>query len=225
MPKVTQRHLDARKMQILRAARQCFSRQGFHRTTMRDIVCASRLSPGAIYRYFKGKDEIIKVMAAMRLAGRRERLSAVGKNSVPGALVADLLQTFFQPLEADANERANRRVIIQVWAEALRSPRILKAMRRNLHSLRDLVADAISRGQQLGEIRPDLDAKAVALTMIALLQGFMLHEAWNEQPDPNQYFKVIQAAFGGLRNGAEIGAQMLERQRTRNNRSSGRSLS
>jgi AcrR family transcriptional regulator len=222
MPKVSQRHLDARKMQILRAARQCFSRQGFHRTTMQDIVRASRLSPGAIYRYFKGKDEIIGVMAAMRLARRRERLSEVGTHSAPGDLVADLLQTLFQPLEADANERANRRVIIQVWAEALRSPRVLKAMRRNLHSLRDLVADAISRGQQLGEIRPDLDANAVALVMIALLQGFMLHEAWNEQPEPDRYFEVIKAAFGGLRNGAEIGAQELELHRSRNSGASGK---
>ena len=59
MPKVSDRYLEERRQQILGAAVACFARQGFHRTTMKDIYSECGLSPGAVYDYFKSKDDII----------------------------------------------------------------------------------------------------------------------------------------------------------------------
>ena len=59
MPKVTEAHLEARHQQILNTAGACFSRQGFHQTSMQDICRAAELSPGAVYRYFSSKEDII----------------------------------------------------------------------------------------------------------------------------------------------------------------------
>ena len=199
MPKVSQAHLDARRMQILKSARLCFARQGFHRTTMQHIVRASRLSPGAIYRYFRSKDEIVEALAAKRLAREIKGLTAVGGEPSGGPVIPALLRAFFEPLAADKQERVNRRVVIQVWAESLRSPRILRAVRKNLNSLRGLLADIISRGQRNGEIRPDLDPDAVARVVIGLLQSYYLHEAWDRRIGADSYVKVIAAIFAGLK--------------------------
>jgi AcrR family transcriptional regulator len=204
MPKVTQAHLDARRMQILRAATRCFARQGFHRTTMQDIVRASRLSPGAIYRYFKGKDAIVEAMVACRQEDRAQKLAGPGNDSPGGSALTYLLQTLFHPLEGDDRERAIRRVIIQVWAETLRNPRIRKAVRENMRALRDPIAARLAEAQRRGELRGDLNANAIALVMMALLQGFILHEALGEEAEPGQYLAVIKAALAGLQNGAEV---------------------
>src|ERR1035437_9135265 len=59
MPKVAQSHLDARRQQIVEAARVRFASHGFARTSMADIVTESGLSNGAIYRYFASKEEIV----------------------------------------------------------------------------------------------------------------------------------------------------------------------
>jgi AcrR family transcriptional regulator len=48
----------ARIETILRAGRKLFLKKGYSNTTMRDICQASELSTGAVYFYFKGKDEI-----------------------------------------------------------------------------------------------------------------------------------------------------------------------
>jgi hypothetical protein len=45
MPKVSQEHQESRRNQIIEAAMECFSKKGFHQTTMRDIVSESGLSP------------------------------------------------------------------------------------------------------------------------------------------------------------------------------------
>src|SRR4030042_7081481 len=62
MPKVTEGHLEARGQQILDAAWACFARKGYHQRTMQDICQESGLSPGAIYRYFAGKEAILEAI-------------------------------------------------------------------------------------------------------------------------------------------------------------------
>ena len=63
MPKVTQQYRDARRDQILGAARRCFLRDGFHSTSMQDLFAEAGLSAGAVYRYFASKDEVIVAIA------------------------------------------------------------------------------------------------------------------------------------------------------------------
>jgi TetR/AcrR family transcriptional regulator, transcriptional repressor of aconitase len=59
MPKVSQQYRDARREHILNSARRCFMRDGFHATSMQDLVAEAGLSAGAVYRYFASKDEMI----------------------------------------------------------------------------------------------------------------------------------------------------------------------
>ena len=59
-PKVTEEHVEARRQQILEAAFACFAREGFHQTTMKDICREAGLSAGAVYGYFRSKEEIIE---------------------------------------------------------------------------------------------------------------------------------------------------------------------
>src|SRR5215216_7206950 len=63
MPRVSQHHLDSRRQQILDAATRCFARNGFHATSMQDVLAEANLSAGALYRYFRGKEEIISAIA------------------------------------------------------------------------------------------------------------------------------------------------------------------
>src|SRR5919112_312688 len=100
MPKVTEEHVEARRRQIVSAALRCFAREGFHRTTMQDIFREADLSPGAVYSYFKGKDElIVAIIVEMMsfLAGTaslyREPLPD-GRLRRPGEALAETIQRF-----------------------------------------------------------------------------------------------------------------------------------
>src|SRR5260370_42103758 len=70
---------QARRDQIVTAARQCVVRHGFHAATMAEIAAAARMSVGQIYRYFPNKEAIVHAIVerivAQRLQGKM-RLAA-----------------------------------------------------------------------------------------------------------------------------------------------------
>lgn len=53
------RRADTRRMEILRAAARVFRERGYAQAGMRDIALAADLSPGNLYHYFRGKDDIL----------------------------------------------------------------------------------------------------------------------------------------------------------------------
>lgn len=53
------RRADTRRFEILRAAARVFRERGYAQAGMRDIALAADLSPGNLYHYFRGKDDIL----------------------------------------------------------------------------------------------------------------------------------------------------------------------
>ena len=52
------REKENRKQEILTAAHKVFSEKGFNRATMEEIATQAELSPGALYLYFRSKEEL-----------------------------------------------------------------------------------------------------------------------------------------------------------------------
>lgn len=63
MPKVSVEHLEARRAQILDAARGCFARHGYEGATVRRLEQAAGLSRGAIFHHFRDKESLFLALA------------------------------------------------------------------------------------------------------------------------------------------------------------------
>jgi AcrR family transcriptional regulator len=197
MPRVSEAHLEARRRQIIEAAIECFSREGFHRATMQDIVREAGLSPGAIYRYFSSKEEIIEAIADERHARERARIAATRDEADIEQGLRELAYAFFGSL-ADPDERSRRRLGIQIWAEALRNPRMLRIVRRGVDEPRALVASVVREAQERGEFPRSLDPDGVARLVLSLFFGFVLQQAWDPRANLDAYLEVIEAGLSGL---------------------------
>ena len=60
MPKLSSAAIEKRKEMIEDAARELFIKQGFHRTSMRDIAKGAEVSLGNLYNYYATKDAIFE---------------------------------------------------------------------------------------------------------------------------------------------------------------------
>ncbi|MFI5664762.1 TetR/AcrR family transcriptional regulator [Streptomyces sp. NPDC051684] len=177
MPKVSQAHLDARRQQIVDAARARFAAAGFARTSMPDIVRASGLSTGAIYRYFKGKDEIIA--AICEESGQ----------AFPEELTAEAIHGFLEHIRILAREEGHARLVAQIYAEAAVSPSLAALVDRQLAELRATVAGLLP---DRGPAHRDRTAEA----FVALLQGYSQQLAVRDDIDPAPFTAALVAITG-----------------------------
>ena len=75
------REREARRRAILEAARDTFLEQGIAATTMDDIARRAELSKGALYLYFRSKDELC---FALLLEASQALVDAIGRAVTPG---------------------------------------------------------------------------------------------------------------------------------------------
>jgi AcrR family transcriptional regulator len=183
MPRVSQAHLDARRRQILDAARRCFVRNGFHATSMQDVLAEADLSAGAVYRYFRGKDEIIAAIAGEAVAEVAGVLDvAFGADDPPP--LDEVLGAAFLAIERVDAEQGFARLALQVWGEAVRSPALAEIIRGEVPRLRDRLARLVRVYQDRGLMAADAPAEQVAQVLVGLLPGFVFQHALLGDVDP-----------------------------------------
>jgi TetR/AcrR family transcriptional regulator, transcriptional repressor of aconitase len=174
MPKVAQAHLDARRQQILDAARARFASHGFARTSIADIVTESGLSNGAIYRYFTSKDEI--VVAVCEQAGE----------AFPAALTAEAVSGFLEHVRVLARDNGHARLVAQIYAEAALSPPLAAIVARQLSAMRAAVASLLPGGQAAR-------ADEISEAFVAVCVGYSEQLAIRGDLDPEPFTKALMA--------------------------------
>ena len=197
MPKVSQAYLDARRGEILEAAIACFAREGFHRTTMAEIVKESELSPGAIYNYFESKEEIIEAIAEERREVEQALIAAATKAGTVVEALRRLRDAFFGDLKTP-KERLRRRLSIQLWAEAQRNPRILRLVRGSFEGPLRMLSEIISEAQRRGEISGKVDAEAAARFLIAAFYGLVLQVEWDGEMSLEPQIQLLDVFLESL---------------------------
>lgn len=172
--RVSQEHLDARRRQIVEGAARCFARDGFHATSMQDVLKETGLSAGAVYRYFPSKDAIIVALALEvleRVGGSFSRAAAAEPPVQPGDVLADTLEEVLQTLDVPPS------LIIQVWAETLRNPELAAVLHRGINAVIASWTAIAQNYQRQGLMRDDVPAEHVARTVAACVQGFLIQRA------------------------------------------------
>src|SRR5258705_6521849 len=166
LPDLTQE----RRRQILRAAMTCFARRGFHPTTVNDISAEAEISVGLIYRYFDGKDAIIKVIASEHLEDLREILKQ-----------ARAAPTLFQALEIIAvchceeqPEHVHAAFVADLYAEAARNEQVRALVRDVIEFFTDSVADLIARSDEAIGAADGLSPRTAAEIIVDSLRGMMM---------------------------------------------------
>ncbi|MGW6458932.1 TetR/AcrR family transcriptional regulator [Streptomyces sp. NPDC055078] len=180
MARVSQEHLDARRRQILDGAARCFARNGFHATSMQDILRESELSAGAVYRYFRSKEDLVEAIADGAFTGLRTAFAEAARTvppPTPDVLVGRVLRRMLQEQVRGGDEQAFARLAVQVWTETLRNERLAATLRDGYAGMRQAWAELVDAYRANGLMADDAPADHVARTLIATAQGFIVQQA------------------------------------------------
>lgn len=194
MPKVSEAHLAARRQQILDAARACFLRNGFHATSMHDVVREAGLSIGAVYRYFPSKNDLVMALAEQVIgqitAGFDEIVTADPAPSLEEAVgrAVELAAPHTGPDGA-------LRLAVQVWSEALRDPTLAEFVHQVYTRLRARMVALAEAAVTRGELPAGTDPEAVGSVLFALLPGYALQRILIGVPDAATYRAGLNALF------------------------------
>lgn len=194
MPKVTEEHRLARRTQIVDAARRCVLEEGFHKTTMADVIRESGLSAGAVYGYFKSKEEIVAAIAEDAISTVDEvfqRLLATDQVITPLMALEAALAHVVEVAERPGGDVT--RVAVQAWAEALRNPAIMTTACSKYTQLRANFEAVAVRAQADGTIDPDTDPRYIAQVMFGLIPGFVLQRLLVGDVTPETYTAGLRA--------------------------------
>ena len=175
MPRVSAQHEQEVRERIVRAATRVFSERGFHRATMQDIVRASGLSVGAIYTYFKSKDDLI--LAGCDMITDQE-MSELARRLTPIEGFRDRISAavgfLFDQMEVESWRLGSTRLLALAWAEADTSPAIREMLLRRRREIHGITVGLLQEGIARGEFPTWLDIDRVASGLGALLDGVIL---------------------------------------------------
>ncbi len=178
MPRVTAAHGQEVRERIVAAALHVFGERGFHGATIQDVVRESGLSVGAIYTYFKGKDDLF--LATCDLASGRG-LGELAARLAAGDSLADKLAIavgfYFDTAEDNELGQGNSEFLVQAWAQADAEPAAREMLRRRREQLVMAGSFLLEEGIARGELPRWMDAGAIARAYIALLDGMLLVRA------------------------------------------------
>ncbi|SDU81672.1 DNA-binding transcriptional regulator, AcrR family [Jiangella alkaliphila] len=174
VPRVSEAHLAARRQQILEAAWRCFSRQGFHATSMQDVFAESGMSAGAVYRYFPSKADLVRTTA--------EGIAGIAEDAFQELLAEDpvprpdesLRRVLLHVTQLTTSHELDRtKIALHVWSEAVRDPEIRGIVTIVADRIADRWAQLAQRWRDAGYLPADADTRQVARTMYGVMIGFV----------------------------------------------------
>lgn len=196
-PRVTTEYKEERRAQILQGALYCFAEKGFQATTINDIAQYLQVSKGAIYTYFKSKEEIYIELMRERtqsvIAEIKEQFQCIEK-------AEDKMQFLFRHfrLESYSLMRQFGKIHFEFWIYSTRKQELQLLMENRYEEVIQLVKQVIHQGKKNGEFRYDLDDQMMSQLFWILRDGISLHySVINHERRYREIWKVAEDVLIG----------------------------
>jgi AcrR family transcriptional regulator len=172
MPRVSHQHEQAVRNRILDAAIKVFGELGYDSASIQDVVRESGLSVGAVYTYFKGKEDLFLTACACEAERETERLQL--RLADLGILSDRLKAAVDWAVDMAIEDLTAKGAMVHAWARADTTPELRTLLQKqrdeSLTFARRLLNDAVAAG----ELPAWVDVDSVAAAFISMTNGFVV---------------------------------------------------
>ncbi|MEU5049408.1 TetR/AcrR family transcriptional regulator [Streptomyces sp. NPDC021096] len=164
---------DERRAEIAEALVRVAGRRGLHAVGMRDVAAEAGVSLRLVQYYFETKEKLLLHGLRHLTAGFTERVAArvraAGDDPGPRALIEALLTA---SLPADEESRRFHLVLTSYAVLAMTDEQLAaQPFLDDSDAAEDTVARLLQEAKEAGLTRPDVDARADAIGLLAMAAG------------------------------------------------------
>lgn len=182
------------RRRVLDAAVACFTRSGFHGSSMHEICAEAGMSPGALYRYFPSKEAIIIAIVEEE---RAVRVSCIELLESAPSFVEGLAR-MGQALFSGETQMVCLALGPEIFAEAARNP----ALKPTFDAVEDEMNVAIRKlfvaAQERGEIDASIDPDIAMLLINAIGDGLVLRNNFEPGLPLDRMMPALAALIGRM---------------------------
>ena len=175
MPKVSEQYKEEKRALVLQSAMSCFAQKGYAATSIDDIVKTAKMSKGAIYNYFKSKEEIFLTILDARMSDMENALDEMFAGVTTATeKVSRLIRNYIRLPNAP---EARMWVLIQLEFElyVTRHQELRFIPEKSEAFLQEIYGRIIREGIESGEFHPDLNHKAATHLFWMIRDGIAVH--------------------------------------------------
>jgi AcrR family transcriptional regulator len=207
MPRVSAEYEQAQRKRITEGAIQVFADNGYRQTTIDQIGQALQISKGAIYIYFKSKEELFVSTLRAIFERRFAFLSSAYREEDPiAAKLEKILDRLGNLVTHD--DYVYIRLSLEGFLESDRIPSLQVIKTESYQRFYKLLYDLLREGQLTGKINPDLNLASVTVVLIAVADGLMMQSLVQGRGiDPDRARYVVNETFShvlGVRPGKSL---------------------
>jgi len=195
-PRRGERRLITRA-QLLDAAERVFARDGLRGASVDAIALEAGYSTGAVYSNFKGKEDLFLTLVEERIDPRLASVyEAMEAELAAGVAPLEAARRFVATLRS---ERDSFLLLIDFWGQAVRDPAAAERFNERHARLRAIVGRLLDAALPEREAGAGLPTDQLAITLIALANGFAIELLADPNAVPDDLFGH---AIGALVQGA-----------------------
>lgn len=193
---------DARRRAVANALFRIVAREGLSAVSMRTVAHEAGLSLGAVQRYFRSKEEMLRFALDQAVATARERMSRIAIGPERLSFAEGLRQALLTFLPEDEQRLAEARIWVAFYAEAAVHPAFAQVLHELDTEARDNLRRLLAYARSTGELAPDQDPHAAAELLLALFDGLLwmaVRQLPGTPPEPQYAARTaIEAAVTAL---------------------------
>lgn len=170
---------DTRRAEIIASARNLFSRQGYHGTTIPEIARGAGISTGLIYYIFPSKEEILLACCEDAAAFYLDQFKRTRHITDPLQRFDIIVRELYMSLD-----RGSKQLIIVYRDISSLKRETRQRILLSIKKLDDHFIELFEEGQQAGIFAKDIpELRVLAANVLALGHQWALQKTWRFKPE------------------------------------------